>query len=397
MDDTEAREHPLWRGYDGRLLIAISLGWFAVRLGREAIPPLLPAIIDAIEITPADAGFGLTVMWLVYSLAQYPGGRLSDGLSRKTVLVASLGTLVVGFLVLGVVTAYAGLLAGFSLVGIGAGLYFAPSRAVLADLYTSRRGRAFGIMSAAGSIGASAAAGVAIVALTVGRWQSAFLPVLAVFVAVLVALHRWQRGGYVLAPVSLDVRPTASRLVRIPQIRWILVAYTLVSFSWQGFLGFLPTLLQVEKGFSPVLAGTTYALVFVVAIVIGPVSGWLGDVVSRVVVAIVGVAIAVLGIVSLLASAQPLVIGLGVVLFAVGLRAYPPVMQAHLMGLFPDESMAGDFGGIKTVWTGFGSLSPTYVGVVAASSSYHAAFGGFIACLLATVVLLSVVLAAGDG
>lgn len=397
VSDTDSGKVGLFDGYDGRLMIAISVGWLGIRLGREVIPPLLPVIIETVDITASTAGFGLTVMWFIYSLSQYPGGRLSDGLSRKTILVGGLAIILVGFLVLSVITTYAGLLIGFALLGLGAGFYFAPSRAVLADLFEHRRGQVFGLMSAAGSVGAAAAAGLSVFALYIGYWQSAFIPVLVLLGAVLVAIHLWQRGEYVVEPVSLEVGPTFRRILKLPRIRWFLVAYILVSFTWQGFLGFLPTFLQVEKGFSPALAGTVYASVFVIAIVVGPLAGQIADIVSRVLVAIIGLGIAVVGFVGMLTIPQTFGVAGGVALIAIGLRAYPPVMQSHLIGLFPDESMAGDFGGIKTIWTGLGSTAPTYVGLVAAQSSYTTAFSGFIGCLLVGAVALLGLYVATDG
>lgn len=378
----------IFRGYDGRILVAVSIGWFAIRLGREALPALLPAIIESVDITSSTAGFGLTVLWLIYSLSQYPGGRFSDGLTSKTVLVGSTVGVLAGFLVLSVITTYVGLLFGFALLGLSAGFYFSPSRAVLADLFTSRRGEAFGILSAGGSIGAAMAAGVAIVALEIGVWQSAFLPVLVALVGALVALHVWQREEYVVEPVSLEIRPTIGRLVGMGRIRWYIVAYITVSFTWQGFLGFLPTFLQIEQGFSSLVAGSLYALVFVLAIVIGPIAGRLADVFSDLLVSVVGLGVTVVGIASLVTV--PTVVGAtaGVGMAALGLRSFPPVMQAHIMGLFPDESMAGDFGGTKMIYTAFGSLAPTYVGVVAASASYTVAFAGFIGFLLVGIAVM---------
>lgn len=391
MDSDDSPTAPLWRGADGRLLVTISVGWLAIRLGREAIPPLLPVIIEEVNISSATAGVGLTVMWFTYSMCQYPGGRLSDGLSRKLVLVASLGTLVVGFAVLSAVTTYAGLIGGFLFVGVGGGLYFAPSRALLADRFQGRRGEVFGIQSAAGSFGAAVAAGVTVVALAVGVWQTAFLPVLVVLAAVLVALVVWHHEAYNLGWTSLELRSTGRRIVALPRIRPLLVAYMLFSFSWQGFLGFLPTLLQAEKGFDQVLSSGAFAMVFVVAIVVGPLAGRLADRFSRVRVSVAGVTVAVVGFLLVILGSSPVPVVAGVLVVAVGLRSYPPVMQAHLMGLFPDDSMGGDFGGIKTVWTGFGSFAPMYVGFVAAGTSYTTAFSGFVLCLLVVIGLLGYV------
>ena len=387
MSHDDARAGVL-SGYDGRVLAAISVGWLAIRLGREAIPPLLPVIIDDVGISPSTAGVGLTAMWLVYALSQYPGGRLSDALSRKTVLTASLGVVVAGFVVLVGVTTYAGLLAGFVLVGLGAGLYFAPARALLADTFPHRRGQVFGIQSSAGSIGAAAAAGVTLVAISLGTWQYSFLPVVVVLTAVLVSLTLWHREAYVLKRVDLKLAGTSKRIFAGGRLPYLLLAYVLVSFSWQGFLGFLPTYLQAEKGFGQGLASGAFATVFIVAIVVGPLAGRLADSASRMVVGSVGILVGVCGLLVLVGSSVTALVVGGILLFAVGMRSFPPVMQAYIMGLFPDESMAGDFGAMKTIWTGLGSFAPAYVGFVAARESYGLAFGGLAACLLLSLAVL---------
>lgn len=375
-------------GYDGRVLIAISAGWLAIRLGREAIPPLIPIIINDIQISPSAAGVGLTVMWFAYAMCQYPGGRLSDALSRKTVLTASLGILVGGFLALVVVTTYVSLLAGFVLVGIGGGLYFAPARALLTDTFPDRQGQVFGIQSAAGSIGAAVAAGIALIAISLGTWQYSFLPVLVVLAAVLFSLACWHREEYVLRRFNLGLRETGRRILTSTRVRFLLAAYVLVSFAWQGFLGFLPTFLQAEKGFGTGLASGAFATVFVIAIVVGPLAGRLADVAPRVLVASVGILLAICGLLLLVGTSVTAAVFGGILLFAVGMRAFPPVMQAYLIGLFPDESMAGDFGAMKTIWTGVGSFAPAYVGFVAARTNYELAFTGFLGCLSVALFVL---------
>jgi MFS family permease len=389
--NVSTNDRSVWAGADGRILLALSAGWLAVRLGREAIPPLIPTLIDDLQISPTTAGFGLTVMWLVYALSQYPGGRLSDALSRKTVLTGSLAILVIGFLALSVVSTYAGLLVGFVLVGLGAGLYFVPSRALLTDVFGERRGHVFGIQSASGSIGAGAAAGVTLAAISIGVWQLSFLPVIGVLAVVLFALIRWSDGEWVIGRVSLELGGTGRRVLAVSRARSLLLAYVCVSFAWQGFLGFLPTFLRAEKSFNPTLAGAAFASVFVIAIIVGPLVGRLGDAISRVFVGVIAIAVAIVGLVVLITSGTAATAVIGVVVVATGLRAYPPVMQAYLIGLFPNDSMAGDLGAMKTTWTGIGSFAPTYVGVVATRWSYGLAFAGFVGCLAVAFLILGVI------
>ncbi|WP_225870838.1 hypothetical protein [Halosegnis rubeus] len=58
------------------------------------------------------------------------------------------------------------------------------------------------------------------------------------------------------------------------------------------------------------------------------------------------------------------------------------------MDTFPTESMAGDLGGMRSLYIGLGSLGPTAVGFVAGRANYTIAFAGLAGCLLAAVTLI---------
>ncbi|MFB6160346.1 MAG: MFS transporter [Haloferacaceae archaeon] len=380
----------LLTGYSGRVSTVLAVGWTATLLGRQALSPLLPAIVADLGLSPAQAGFALTLMMGLYAAVQYPSGRVSDQLSRTTVLAAGVGVMVVGFGLLTTATGYGALLLGVSLVGIGAGCYFSPARAFVSDLFVERRGQAFGVHTAAGMVGGVLAATSAATVLAVATWRAAFLPSIALLVGVLVVLHRWSREPYVLDAVTLGVRATVGRLFASTRIRRLVVGYTLFAVTLQAFVGFLPTLLQVEKGFSPTLASGGFALVYVVGVVTGPLAGRLSDRFQRARVVVGALALGVVGLVVLLVGGSVPVVGLGIVLTAVGLWAYVPTVQAYLMDLLANDSLGGDFGLLKTVYTGLGSLGPTYVGVVAERASYTAAFAGLVGCLFASTVVVFV-------
>ena len=58
------------------------------------------------------------------------------------------------------------------------------------------------------------------------------------------------------------------------------------------------------------------------------------------------------------------------------------------MDTFPTESMAGDLGGMRSLYIGLGSLGPTAVGFVAGRASYAVAFPALAGCLPAAVALI---------
>ncbi|WP_435177339.1 MFS transporter [Halorussus sp. AFM4] len=387
--DDEVRER-LLTGYTGRLLLTVSLGWTAIQTGRLVLSPLLPSVMADLAITEFQAGLAFTLLWGLYALGQYPSGRLSDRLTRKSLLVAGLSLVVVGFAALASAPTYLFYLAGAAVVGAGAGLYPTPARALVSDLFVERRGQAFGLHTASGDVGGAAAAGLAVAVLAVAGWRTAFAPVVAVLAGTALALHVWAREAYdrprtdreAVAAGVADARTTAARLWANPRLRWYLLAYALYAFTWQSAAGFLPTFLRVAKGFPADLASGGFAALFLVGAVVKPLAGSLGDRFPRAAVAAGALAVAAGALAGLLAASGTVAVGLAVVAFAAGLMAYPPVMQALLMDTFPDGSMGGDLGATRTVYIGLGSLGPSYVGFVAGRASYEAAFAGLLGCLL---------------
>lgn len=364
------------------MLALLSVGLAVVRLGRRALPPLLPTIIADLSITPFRAGIVLSLASAGFALLQFPSGRLADQLTRKTVLLASLSTLVVGSLVLSAATTYLLLLAGAAVVGIGEGLYGAADRGLLSDLFEEKRGVAFGVHTTFGDVGGILAAGLAAGALALGDWRTTFLPTVGGLAGIAVLLYRWGREPVIVESVSPRARETVRRLVGQRRFQWILVAYSLYAVTTQGVVGFLPALLQVDRGFSPGFASVAFAGMFATGIVARPVAGRLSDRRNRLAVGGTGLVLGALGVAVLVTATSSLVSVAGVVVFAAGQKAFPPTVQAYLMDAFPDASMAGDLGATRTVYIGVGSLGPVYVGYVAGRLSYTAAFAGFVAAML---------------
>lgn len=392
MSSTES----LYRGHTGLMLGLLSLGLGTAKLSRFVLPPLLPDIILDLSITPFEAGIALSLGTLGMALLLFPGGRLSDQLSRKTVLLAGLGALFLGAILLATTTTYLMLLVGAAVVGLGEGLFGSADRGLLSDLFVRARGAAFGIHLTFFDLAGIAAAGLAVAALALGPWQAAFVPVALVAAVVVVLVHRWGREAIVIQrPGSLRVRETVRRLFLRRRFRWLLFAYCLVAFTSHGFIGFLPSLLQADHGFSTGLAGTAFAAMFATGLLTRPIAGRLSDWGHRLVVAGTALLVGAAGIAAIVTVDSPALVFAGIVVFAAGQKAFPPTMQAHLMDVFPDDTMAGDLGATRTVYVGVGSLGPAYVGYVASRASYTAAFTGFVV-LLVVAGLIALALLYGE-
>lgn len=373
------------------MFAVVTLGTVTITVGKYVLSPLLPNIIESLAITSFQAGVALSMMSVVFALAQYPGGHLSDQLSRKTILVTGVSVVCVGVAVLLGTHSYLFFVVGAMGIGIGRGLYSTASRALLSELFVERRGQAFGVNMASIDVSGAAAAGLAVAVVLVSVWQLIFLPILVLLFPILFFLNRWSDESLVLRRVPFDFWRTSQRIYRTTEIRRLLIAYSLFVFTIRGVLGFLPTYLQAEQGVSTGVASTAFATLFAVGLITKPLAGDLSDRMPR---PMIGAGVLVIGAIGMgvivtASSLATLFIGVGI--YAVGQKAFGPVMQAYLMDVFPDDSMGGDLGAIRTVYMLVGSIGPAYVGYVANQLSYTVAFAGFaVSFLLAGGIVLSI-------
>lgn len=85
-----------WR-YRDSVLTLCTFAFFVTMVGRLAISPVIPEIIETFSVSNAVVGFALTGMWLAYGLAQYPSGVLAERYGeRKIILIAVVRYLSVG-------------------------------------------------------------------------------------------------------------------------------------------------------------------------------------------------------------------------------------------------------------------------------------------------------------
>jgi predicted MFS family arabinose efflux permease len=380
---TRADRERLLTGYTGRLLLLVSAGTTVVMTTRLVLAPVLPRVIEDLGISPGLAGVALSVMWAMVALCRYPGGRLADRLSRKTVLAAGLmGATAGAGLMLGARTYWTFLLAA-TVLGVGIGLWLPAAVVSVSDLFVERRGQAYGVYEAFFNLAGVAAAGTALLVPAVIGWRDGYLVMVALLVVVGVLLHYWSAEPYDLDVPALGLRETVGRVFATRRIRRLVVAFALLAFANEGAIAFLPTFLQVEKGLAPALASNAFAAFFVVGMLVNPLAGGLGDRFGPLRVATAAGLVSAAGVGLLVLAEGPLAALAGVAVLAVGLTANWPVMLAHLMDAVPSSSVGGDFGAVGTVFIAVGSLGPGYVGLVAERAGFGTAFVGLAACLVA--------------
>jgi len=370
------------------MLLVLALGWATLQGGRFLLPPLLPRITDGLGFSPAAIGTALTGFGLVYAVTQYPSGTYSDALSRATLVVPGLLTLLVGFAVVSVSVTAGLFVLGLLLLGVGKGLFASPSRALLNDLFVSRRGRALGIYSAGTDLGGLLASGLAVLVLATATWRVAFVPVVLALALVTVLFVVWNREPYELGRVSLSPGETAGRVVATREQREMVVAFAIFYFFVGGLTNFFPTLL-VAGGSSEQVAGASFALLFGVGLLTKPTAGEVSDRYPRLLVGIGGLLLAVVGLALVLLAPGIPGLAAGTVLVAIGYKTQFPIADAVVMEAAPAENVGGDLGAVRAVFLGASAVGPGFVGLVAELASYRLAFWLLAAGLLVSVTILA--------
>ncbi|MEL6257449.1 MAG: TCR/Tet family MFS transporter [Pseudomonadota bacterium] len=127
-------------------------------MGFGLIVPVLPSLLTEITQRPVEEivvlGGALTATYALMNFLAGPTlGALSDRYGRRPVLLASVGTLAVDFLIMGLADTLVVLFIGRILAGI-AGATFSTANAYIADVTEpSQRARAYGMVGAAFGVG----------------------------------------------------------------------------------------------------------------------------------------------------------------------------------------------------------------------------------------------------
>ena len=378
----------LW-SYNGAVLGACTLAFFATMAARLAISPVVPAIGSALAVSNGAIGLALTGMWGAYAAAQFPSGLLADRYGeRRIILVAVVGTAVTSGLLAVSPTYPVFLVAAVALGGV-AGLHFSVATSLLTRTLPNT-GSAIGLHTAGAPV-----AGVLIplAAGSVGVWLG----------------WRWAvaLGGLVAAPsaalFAAVVRPTEpirpdvsvwSRLRGRPLLELLTrppIALTaglsvVGAFVWQATASFLPAFLIEYHGYGEPLAGALFSAYFGVQGITQPAVGTLSDRIGRYPAAALTVGVGVLGYGVLVGGEGLWMVGGAVVCAGLAMGWGAALLPKFMDHLGDDERSAG-FGLIRTAYMVLGASGSVATGAAADLLGWGLAFLG-LAVLLGGMLLV---------
>ncbi|MES3518507.1 MAG: MFS transporter [Natronomonas sp.] len=118
------------------------------------IPPIIPLLVSDLGITYGQAGFLVTVFFIMYSLFQLPAGILADWLGKRRMMVVGLAGMSGGVLIASTATGYEMLLVAQAVTGISGSTFHPTGMSIISDIESEgTEGKAMGVFGFGGALG----------------------------------------------------------------------------------------------------------------------------------------------------------------------------------------------------------------------------------------------------
>jgi predicted MFS family arabinose efflux permease len=324
-----------------------------------AIPPLIPIIKSELGITNAQAGLLMTSLLLPYALIQVPAGYFGDRLGRKKLVVISiLGySLASSFMILA--KEYWQLLSVRALYGIFAGLYYAPSTALISDIFREKKGSALGIFMIGPPIGTAIAPLIVIPIALTFEWRISFV-VLSLMSALI--------GLSLLFAIKGEVHEVEGPKFHIPKhIFTLSISNFLALMAFFGMLTFLPDFL-VSKGENISKASFYFSILSVIGIAGSIFGGIFYDKLKRTSIFIVLAFNAILSFILIRFTLLVIMPLLGLFFYSVG-----PIITAYTAELANNENKGSVMGFVNMMGFFGATAGPYLIGLLIDMLSYEKA------------------------
>ncbi len=352
--------------------------------GRMSYTLILPSMKQGLNFTYTQLGLLETGNFIGYLFMALVGGMLAAKFGPRKVISSALFLMSITLTCMGFANRFSFALAMRTITGIGNGAAYVPAMALGAAWFAPKyRGIATGIVTA--GIGG----GIVIAGLTVPSiinhfspdgWRYAwyFLGVSVFFIAIVTLLLMRDKPSDVgLTPIgSENDAQTVPQGKKTSVLEWgkvykekkvwhLGIVYFMYGISYIIYITFFVVYLIKEHSFSPIQAGSLWALVGGLSTLCGLIWGGISDKIGRA----RGMALAytVLGLMYLLYAVTPVRLGLYISAIIFGLSAWSvPTITAAASGDYVGPVLAPACLGFITLFFGIGqAIGPALGGMIA--------------------------------
>jgi MFS family permease len=372
---------------------AIHYGWIVVAMGtlttigahgfgRMALTPILPHMIDGLQLTYTQSGILGTGNFLGYLTSALIGGFLAAKYGTRIVIFCSLMTMGIAMILTGISEIFEFALMMRILTGLGNGGAFVPAMALGSAWFSiNRRGLATGIVTSGIGLGTLISGLVVPWILRVygeGGWRFSWYwlggavlviaGICGLFIktrpedlglASVGSRSREEKPAYHGGPDSLNWK----LIYRVKEVWYLGLVYFMYGFSYIIYMHFFSTYLEKEMGLTSARAGILWAWAGGLSIFCGIVWGGISDLVGR----RFGAALAyvTLALSYFIFAFYKSMVGFSLSAVIFGITAWSiPTIMAAAAGDYVGPRLAPAGLGFITVFFGIGQAIGPYVGGV---------------------------------
>jgi len=248
---------------DAEVISLVGLAHGTSHFFHLMLPPLFPWLMADFSLSYTEAGFLMTVFFVVSGVGQAVAGFVVDRIGARPVLLFGIGTLALSGLVLAAASSYAGLLAAAAVAGAGNSIFHPADFTLLNRRVSSGRlGHAFSVHGLSGNLGWAAGSVVMAGVAAASTWRGAAVVAALIGVAVLTLLLARRRvladeaEAAVVAPGMGAAKPAAGAFAFLRSgAVWLCFAFFLITTGAFGVL----------QNYGPAILHNVYALALPVA------------------------------------------------------------------------------------------------------------------------------------
>ncbi|RHW42881.1 MFS transporter [Neobacillus notoginsengisoli] len=261
--------------YWKKIVILFCLGWTVIWTYRTILNPILPEIKGQLGIT-SDASMGLiaSVFFLCYTSMQIPSGFLADKFGRKVILIPGFILFAFGALTVGFAPSLLFLLIGSAFAGLGQGTYYGPAYSISSlAIPSEKRGFSTAIINSGSALGMGIGfIGSSYLVKGLGfSWRpllfiTSGLILLMAFAFTKVIKEGKRQNQVVNAEKGSQDKASFKTLFGDVRMLGAYVLYFATCYGYYMIVTWLPSYLQLERGFKGVAIGFASSLVAFAAV-----------------------------------------------------------------------------------------------------------------------------------
>ena len=240
---------------DAEVIGLIGLAHGTSHFFHLMLPPLFPWLMKDFGLSYTEAGFLMTVFFVVSGVGQAIAGFVVDRFGARPVLFFGIGTLAGSALLLAAAGSYGGLLLAAGVAGLGNSIFHPTDFTILNRRVSAPRlGHAFSVHGLTGNLGWAAGSVVMAGVAAASSWRMSALVAAAFGFAVLVLLFA-RRRVLVAAPIAVGATDSAATAAGT-------LAFLRSGPVWMCFAFFLITTCAfgVLQNYAPAILSHVYLL-----------------------------------------------------------------------------------------------------------------------------------------